>query len=133
LTRPQGLEILVAQSYSKNLGLYGERVGAINLVLADADTAKRVLSQLKRIARALYSNPPTHGARIAAEVVGAPPGLAARLAGLWAGIWAGIWRRALGPCLPLSARACLPPARAQATPSCLPSGTRRWAPWRAAS
>ncbi len=63
----------MAQSYSKNLGLYGERVGAINVVVADADTAKRVLSQLKRIARALYSNPPTHGARIAAEVVGAPP------------------------------------------------------------
>jgi hypothetical protein len=67
---PQGLEILVSQSYSKNLGLYGERVGAINAVLADADTAKRVTSQMKRIARALYSNPPTHGARIAAEVVG---------------------------------------------------------------
>jgi hypothetical protein len=44
-------------------GLYAERVGAINFVLADADAGKRVLSQLKRIARALYSNPPVHGAR----------------------------------------------------------------------
>jgi aspartate aminotransferase len=68
----RGLETVVAQSYSKNLGLYGERVGALNFVLADADAAARVLSQLKRIARALWSNPPTHGARIAAEVVGDP-------------------------------------------------------------
>ena len=42
-------------------GLYAERVGAINFVLADAEAAKRVMSQLKRIARALYSNPPVHG------------------------------------------------------------------------
>lgn len=65
----KGMEIMVAQSYSKNLGLYGERVGALNVVVSDAETAKRVLSQLKRIARAMYSNPPTHGARIAAEVI----------------------------------------------------------------
>lgn len=42
-------------------GLYAERVGAINFVLKDAEAAKRVMSQLKRIARALYSNPPVHG------------------------------------------------------------------------
>jgi aspartate aminotransferase, chloroplastic len=66
------LEILVAQSYSKNLGLYCERVGALNFVLADAGAAGRCLSQAKRIARALYSNPPAHGARIAATVVGDP-------------------------------------------------------------
>lgn len=42
-------------------GLYAERVGAINFVLSDAEAAKRVMSQLKRIARALYSNPPVHG------------------------------------------------------------------------
>lgn len=65
----RGLEFLVAQSYSKNLGLYGERVGAINIVTADAETAGRVLSQLKRLARAIWSNPPTHGARIVSEVV----------------------------------------------------------------
>eukprot|EP00775_Hariotina_reticulata_P002563 gene2563-2865_t len=67
-----GLECMVAQSYSKNLGLYGERVGALNVILKDANAAKAVLSQLKRLARALWSNPPTHGARIAAEVVGDP-------------------------------------------------------------
>ena len=53
-------------------GLYGERVGALNFVLKDAPSATRVLSQLKRLARAIYSNPPVHGARIAAEVVGQP-------------------------------------------------------------
>ena len=46
-------------------GLYAERVGAINFVLADAEAAKRVMSQLKRIARALYSNPPVHGEAVA--------------------------------------------------------------------
>ena len=67
-----GLEMLVSQSYAKNLGLYGERVGALHCVAKDADNAKRALSQLKRLARALYSNPPTTGARIVAEVVGDP-------------------------------------------------------------
>lgn len=67
-----GLEFLVAQSYSKNLGLYGERVGALVAVLNSKEVADRVLSQFKRIARALYSNPPTYGARIAAEVIGDP-------------------------------------------------------------
>lgn len=51
-------------------GLYGERVGALSFVLSDDGAAKRTLSQLKRIARAIYSNPPVHGARIVAEVVG---------------------------------------------------------------
>lgn len=68
----RGLEILVAQSYSKNLGLYAERVGALNFVLADAGAATRALSQAKRIARAIISNPPVHGARIAAAVVDDP-------------------------------------------------------------
>lgn len=113
-----GLEILVSQSYSKNLGLvsvfflfvdeqvslssglkfalcqardisnlkhqtnqhtlsilsisfksqYGERVGACVVVSSDAESAKRVLSQMKKIARAIWSNPPMHGAKIAAEV-----------------------------------------------------------------
>ncbi|KAG1658732.1 hypothetical protein FOA52_002747 [Chlamydomonas sp. UWO 241] len=67
-----GLETFVAQSYSKNLGLYGERVGAINLVCNSADAATRVLSQMKRIARAMYSNPPTYGAKIAATIVNDP-------------------------------------------------------------
>ncbi|CAI0416534.1 unnamed protein product [Linum tenue] len=68
----RGMEIFVAQSYSKNLGLYSERIGAINVVCSSSDTAARVKSQLKRIARPMYSNPPIHGARIVANVVGDP-------------------------------------------------------------
>ncbi|CAN4081485.1 unnamed protein product [Withania somnifera] len=68
----RGMELLVAQSYSKNLGLYGERIGAINVLCSSADAATRVKSQLKRLARPMYSNPPIHGARIVANVVGTP-------------------------------------------------------------
>ncbi|XP_072953026.1 aspartate aminotransferase P2, mitochondrial isoform X2 [Typha angustifolia] len=68
----RGLEVLVAQSYSKNLGLYAERIGAINVVSSSPDVADRVKSQLKRLARPMYSNPPVHGARIVANVVGDP-------------------------------------------------------------
>ncbi|KAK1275979.1 hypothetical protein QJS04_geneDACA003788 [Acorus gramineus] len=68
----RGMEILVAQSYSKNLGLYAERIGAINVVCSSSDAATRVKSQLKRLARPMYSNPPVHGARIVANVVGDP-------------------------------------------------------------
>ena len=72
LFESRGIEFICAQSYSKNLGLYGERVGALNFVLADAQSAGRVLSQVKRLARAMYSNPPVHGARIVATVIGDP-------------------------------------------------------------
>ncbi|KAG6698177.1 hypothetical protein I3842_08G007700 [Carya illinoinensis] len=68
----RGLELLVAQSYSKNLGLYSERIGAINVVCSSADAAARVKSQLKRLAQPMYSNPPIHGAMIVANVVGDP-------------------------------------------------------------
>jgi len=68
----RGMEVFVAQSYSKNLGLYAERVGAINVVCSSSDAATRVKSQLKRLARPMYSNPPVHGARIVANVVGNP-------------------------------------------------------------
>eukprot|EP00873_Tetraselmis_striata_P039256 jgi/Tetstr1/459520/TSEL_004887.t1 len=68
----KGVECLVSQSYSKNLGLYAERVGAINAVLADKESATKVASQMKRLARAIYSNPPVHGARIVAESVNDP-------------------------------------------------------------
>lgn len=68
----RGMELLVAQSYSKNLGLYAERIGAINVVCSSSDAAVRVKSQLKRLARPMYSNPPIHGAKIVANVVGDP-------------------------------------------------------------
>jgi len=64
-----GLACLVATSFSKNFSLYGERVGALSVVCAQAEEAKRVLSQLKVMIRANYSNPPTHGAKAVAAVL----------------------------------------------------------------
>ena len=61
--------LLVANSFSKSFSLYGERVGALTVVGTDRDEAARVLSQLKRIIRANYSTPPTHGGRIVATVL----------------------------------------------------------------
>ena len=60
---------VLTQSFAKNFGLYGERIGAVSLVCKDADEAARALSQLKIIARPIYSNPPIHGARIVAKVL----------------------------------------------------------------
>lgn len=65
-----GVPVFVANSFSKNFSLYGERVGALSIVTASADSAARVLSQLKRVIRTSYSNPPTHGARVVATVLG---------------------------------------------------------------
>ncbi|XP_022729064.1 aspartate aminotransferase, cytoplasmic-like isoform X2 [Durio zibethinus] len=64
-----GGECLVAQSYAKNMGLYGERVGALSIVCKAADVASRVESQLKLVIRPMYSNPPIHGASIAATIL----------------------------------------------------------------
>jgi len=66
-----GLEtVFIANSYSKSFSLYGERVGALSVVCADADEAVRVRSQVKQTIRANYSNPPTHGAALVAAVLG---------------------------------------------------------------
>ncbi|KAF3446440.1 hypothetical protein FNV43_RR11619 [Rhamnella rubrinervis] len=64
-----GGECLVAQSYAKNMGLYGERVGALSIVCKSADVARRVESQLKLVIRPMYSNPPIHGASIVATIL----------------------------------------------------------------
>ncbi len=61
---------VVASSYSKSFSLYGERVGALSIVAADRDEAKRVQSQIKRTIRANYSSPSTHGAALVAGVLG---------------------------------------------------------------
>jgi aspartate aminotransferase len=63
-------ELIVASSYSKNFGLYNERVGACTIVAADAETADRAFSQVKAAIRANYSNPPSHGAAIVATILG---------------------------------------------------------------
>ena len=62
-------EAIVCSSFSKNFGLYSERVGAVSLVGSNAATATASLSQLKRIVRTNYSNPPRHGAAIVATVL----------------------------------------------------------------
>ncbi|KAL7150759.1 hypothetical protein ABFS83_05G134900 [Erythranthe nasuta] len=64
-----GGECIVAQSFAKNMGLYGERVGALSIVCRNADVAGRVESQLKLVIRPMYSNPPIHGASIVATVL----------------------------------------------------------------
>jgi aromatic-amino-acid transaminase len=67
-----GLCFLVASSFSKNLSLYRERVGALTFVTRDSDEAKRVLSQVKRVIRTNWSNPPSHGAQVVALVLNDP-------------------------------------------------------------
>ena len=67
-----GLACLVATSFSKNFSLYGERVGALSVVCEQPQEAQRVLSQLKVMIRANYSNPPTHGAKAVAAVLADP-------------------------------------------------------------
>ncbi|GMI97734.1 aspartate aminotransferase 3, YELLOW-LEAF-SPECIFIC GENE 4 [Hibiscus trionum] len=64
-----GGECFIAQSYAKNMGLYGERVGALSIVCKAADVASRVESQLKLVIRPMYSNPPLHGASIASTIL----------------------------------------------------------------
>ncbi|UOO75828.1 aspartate/tyrosine/aromatic aminotransferase [Neisseria sp. Dent CA1/247] len=62
-------ELLVASSYSKNFGMYNERVGAFTLVAADEEAANRAFSQVKTIIRTLYSNPASHGGSTVALVL----------------------------------------------------------------
>lgn len=62
-------ELLVASSYSKNFGMYNERVGAFTVVAADEATANRAFSQVKSIIRTLYSNPASHGGSTVALVL----------------------------------------------------------------
>lgn len=67
-----GHQIALAQSFSKNMGLYGERVGLFSLTTLNKDEADRIVSQLKIIVRGMYSNPPIHGARIVSEILSNP-------------------------------------------------------------
>jgi len=68
----QNMEFLLCQSFAKNLGLYGERIGMLHVVTASEDLAARALSQLKLIIRPMYSSPPIHGAKIVEIVLGRP-------------------------------------------------------------
>ncbi len=62
-------EAIVCSSFSKNFGLYSERVGAVSVIAADPEAAKASLSQLKSVVRTNYSNPPRHGGAIVATVL----------------------------------------------------------------
>jgi len=64
-----GHNIVLSQSFAKNMGLYGERAGAFSVVCQDKDEAARVMSQLKILIRPMYSNPPVNGARIVTEIL----------------------------------------------------------------
>lgn len=59
-----GHQVALAQSYAKNMGLYGLRTGAFSLTCEDKEEVERVLSQLKIIIRPLYSNPPISGSHL---------------------------------------------------------------------
>lgn len=67
-----GVACLVANSFSKNFSLYGERCGGLSVVCASQEEAQRVLGQLTGTVRANYSNPPTHGAKAIATVLNDP-------------------------------------------------------------
>ncbi|WP_386693910.1 amino acid aminotransferase [Lonepinella sp. MS14435] len=65
-------ELLISSSYSKNFGLYSERVGAFTLVAENEQIAVTALTQVKAIIRTLYSNPASHGAATVAIVLADP-------------------------------------------------------------
>ena len=67
-----GVSTLIANSFSKNFSLYGERCGGLTVVCRDSEERDRVQGQLMSTVRANYSNPPTHGAKVIAKVLGDP-------------------------------------------------------------
>ena len=80
-----GLQFLVSSSFSKSFSLYGERVGALSIITAAKDESARVLSQLKRVVRTNYSNPPIHGGAVVAAVLNS-----GELRQMWEGELAGM-------------------------------------------
>ena len=72
LVAESDLTFFVSSSFSKSFSLYGERVGALSIVTGSKDETSRVLSQVKRVIRTNYSNPPTHGASVVANILNSP-------------------------------------------------------------
>jgi len=68
----EGVEMFVCQSFAKNLGLYGERMGMVHVVCGSQEAAKCVLSQVKLVVRPMYSSPPIHGAHLVIKILGEP-------------------------------------------------------------
>ena len=65
-----GHNVGCSQSFAKNMGLYGQRIGCFSIMCASVDEAERVESQMKLLARPMYSNPPLHGAAIVSTILG---------------------------------------------------------------
>jgi len=65
----QGVEMVVAQSFAKNFGLYNERVGNLTFVVSDPKTVVPIKSQMSLVIRANWSNPPAHGAKVVAMIL----------------------------------------------------------------
>lgn len=72
LFEESGIELFVCQSFAKNMGLYGERMGMVHVVCNSSERAKVVLSQLKMVVRPMYSSPPIHPAQLIVKVLGNP-------------------------------------------------------------
>ncbi|KKZ64852.1 aspartate aminotransferase [[Emmonsia] crescens] len=72
----RGMELCVAQSFSKNLGLYGQRVGAFHLLCHNEDAARRARSQLIELQRGEFSTPPSYGSRVASVILSDPANIA---------------------------------------------------------
>ncbi|KAF9159756.1 Aspartate aminotransferase, cytoplasmic, partial [Actinomortierella ambigua] len=68
----RGIECFIAQSFSKNFGLYGERAGNLTIVAKDEATRVRIESQIAKIQRAIISNPPAYGSRLVSLVLNDP-------------------------------------------------------------
>lgn len=66
------ITVFISSSFSKSFSLYGERVGALTIITGTSDEAARTLSQLKRVIRVTYSNPPTHGGTVVSTVLNTP-------------------------------------------------------------
>ena len=64
-----GLEILVSQSFGKNMGLYGERIGFLGGVVNDKNVVPNIMTQLSLVIRPMYSNPAGQGAKIVGEIL----------------------------------------------------------------
>ncbi|WP_107688845.1 amino acid aminotransferase [Neisseria wadsworthii] len=67
-----GLPLFVSNSFSKNLSLYGERVGGLSVVCPTEEEAQLVFGQLKFTVRRIYSSPPAHGGYVTADVMNSP-------------------------------------------------------------
>ena len=69
LAASMGMEMFVCQSFSKIMGLYGQRVGCLHLLAGSEAESLALLSHAEIIVRRSYSNPPRHGAEIATAIL----------------------------------------------------------------